>query len=270
MHFRKHGMAPGDATWRQVVPGGARWCHPARRWRFAAMVDQVEGLAELPPWGGFTCTRWAPAHLGGAEFLLFRDVAGTVEGRNQGPRTAIHPPVGALPRPAERWIPWPQRAQTPTRPPHCPGHRGHLRHRPGGCQAAGRRRNVRRRDRPQRPARRRDRRRDHHSRRPRLIRRGGPRGPGRIDRLAAEVGEIDVLVNNAGHAVWAPTEEMKVSDYDAMFAGNVRAAFFLVAAFVPAMAAKRSGSVINIGSMAAVSAWPTVPRTARPRPRWHR
>ncbi|MFB6979046.1 SDR family NAD(P)-dependent oxidoreductase [Streptomyces scopuliridis] len=71
-----------------------------------------------------------------------------------------------------------------------------------------------------------------------------------IDRLASEVGEIDVLVNNAGHAVWAPTEEMKVSNFDAMFAGNVRAAFFLVAAFAPAMAAKGSGSVISIGSMA--------------------
>jgi NAD(P)-dependent dehydrogenase (short-subunit alcohol dehydrogenase family) len=74
--------------------------------------------------------------------------------------------------------------------------------------------------------------------------------PADIDRLAAEVGEIDVLVNNAGQAVWAPTEEMKVSDYDAMFAGNVRAPFFLVAAFAPAMAAKGSGSVINMGSMA--------------------
>ncbi|MFD5064659.1 SDR family NAD(P)-dependent oxidoreductase [Streptomyces sp. NPDC058394] len=74
--------------------------------------------------------------------------------------------------------------------------------------------------------------------------------PAGIHRLAAEVGEIDVLVNNAGHAVLAPTEEMKLSDYDAMFAGNVRAAFFLVAAFAPAMAARGSGSVINMGSMA--------------------
>ncbi|MEU5424863.1 SDR family oxidoreductase [Streptomyces olivoreticuli] len=74
--------------------------------------------------------------------------------------------------------------------------------------------------------------------------------PAGVDRLAAAAGEIDILVNNAGHAVWAPTEEMEISDYDAMFAGNVRAPFFLVAALAPAMAAKGSGSVINIGSMA--------------------
>ncbi|MFD7498394.1 SDR family NAD(P)-dependent oxidoreductase [Streptomyces sp. NPDC059832] len=50
--------------------------------------------------------------------------------------------------------------------------------------------------------------------------------------------------------MWAPTEERKVSDYDAMFASNVRTPFFLVAAFAPAMTAKGSGSLINIGSMA--------------------
>ncbi|MFJ8022419.1 SDR family oxidoreductase [Streptomyces sp. NPDC096311] len=77
-----------------------------------------------------------------------------------------------------------------------------------------------------------------------------PQYPAGIDRLAAAAGEIDVLVNNAGHAVWAPTEETKVSDYDAMFAGTVRAAFLVVAAFALATAAKGSGNVINIGSMA--------------------
>jgi NAD(P)-dependent dehydrogenase (short-subunit alcohol dehydrogenase family) len=74
--------------------------------------------------------------------------------------------------------------------------------------------------------------------------------PADIERLAADVGEIDVLINNAGRAVWAPTEDMKVADYDSMFAGNVRAPFLLVAAFAPAMAARGAGNVINMGSMA--------------------
>lgn len=73
--------------------------------------------------------------------------------------------------------------------------------------------------------------------------------PDDIQRMALDVGEIDVLVNNAGHSVWGPTEEMKVGEFDSMFASNVRAPFFLVAAFAPGMAARGSGSIINIGSM---------------------
>ena len=70
-----------------------------------------------------------------------------------------------------------------------------------------------------------------------------------IQRLAVEVGDIDVLVNNAGHSVFGPTEELKVEQFDSLFASNVRAPYFLVAAFAPAMAARGTGSIINIGSM---------------------
>ena len=74
--------------------------------------------------------------------------------------------------------------------------------------------------------------------------------PAQIRHLAEEVGDIDVLVNNAGHSVWAPTEDMSVADFDSMFASNVRAPYLLVGAFAPSMAARGAGSIINISSMA--------------------
>jgi NAD(P)-dependent dehydrogenase (short-subunit alcohol dehydrogenase family) len=71
-----------------------------------------------------------------------------------------------------------------------------------------------------------------------------------VTRLANDVGAIDILVNNAGFSVWGPTETFEVASFDAMFAANVRAPFFLVAAFAPGMVARGSGSIINISSMA--------------------
>src|SRR4029078_4844273 len=74
--------------------------------------------------------------------------------------------------------------------------------------------------------------------------------PADIKQLAEQVGDVDVLVNNAGLSVWAPTEAMDVAHFDAMCASNVRAPFLLVGAFAPAMAARGAGSIINISSMA--------------------
>jgi NAD(P)-dependent dehydrogenase (short-subunit alcohol dehydrogenase family) len=68
--------------------------------------------------------------------------------------------------------------------------------------------------------------------------------------LAEATGELDVLVNNAGFSVWGPTADLDVIQFDAMFASNVRAPYYLVAAFAPAMAARGTGSIINISSMA--------------------
>ncbi|WP_432252396.1 SDR family NAD(P)-dependent oxidoreductase [Streptomyces sp. HNM1019] len=75
--------------------------------------------------------------------------------------------------------------------------------------------------------------------------------PAHISALHEEVGEIDILVNNAGLAIWGPTETFSVENLDATYATNVRGPFLLVAAFVPAMLSKRSGAIINIGSLAA-------------------
>ena len=74
--------------------------------------------------------------------------------------------------------------------------------------------------------------------------------PVQLDDLVAHAGTIDVLVNNAGFAWFGPTRDLDVATFDRLFAANVRAAYFLVAALAPDMAVRGSGSIINIASMA--------------------
>ena len=71
-----------------------------------------------------------------------------------------------------------------------------------------------------------------------------------VQRLAGEVGDVDILVNNAGIAVFGPTAAFDVSAFDKMFASNVRAPFFLVAALAPGMVARGHGSIVSLSSMA--------------------
>jgi NAD(P)-dependent dehydrogenase (short-subunit alcohol dehydrogenase family) len=74
--------------------------------------------------------------------------------------------------------------------------------------------------------------------------------PGAIERLAAEAGAVNVLVNNGGFSWFGPTADLPVDTYDALFAANVRSAYYLVAALAPTMAERGTGSIINLGSMA--------------------
>jgi NAD(P)-dependent dehydrogenase (short-subunit alcohol dehydrogenase family) len=73
--------------------------------------------------------------------------------------------------------------------------------------------------------------------------------PADVKRLASEVGEVDILINNAGISRFAPTAEFDVDSFDTMFASNVRAPFFLVAALAPGMAARGRGSIVSLSSM---------------------
>ena len=71
-----------------------------------------------------------------------------------------------------------------------------------------------------------------------------------------ECGPVDVLVNNAGYAVWKPLEETTIAEWDRTFAVNVRAAACLCAAVLPGMRARRFGRIINVGSEAGVAIVP--------------
>ena len=71
----------------------------------------------------------------------------------------------------------------------------------------------------------------------------------RCTAVLAAAGPYDVLVNNAGTNRPAPFLEVSTSDYDAVFALNVRAAFFVAQVVARGMVdAGRHGSIINMSS----------------------
>jgi NAD(P)-dependent dehydrogenase (short-subunit alcohol dehydrogenase family) len=73
-------------------------------------------------------------------------------------------------------------------------------------------------------------------------------------RFAAEVqtfrGRVDVLINNAGISCIAPAETLSGQDYRRVLEVNLVAPFLLAKAFGSAMLQQRSGSIINIASVA--------------------
>jgi NAD(P)-dependent dehydrogenase (short-subunit alcohol dehydrogenase family) len=75
--------------------------------------------------------------------------------------------------------------------------------------------------------------------------------PDDVAALANAAGELDVLVNNSGPWWFGPTADLDREAFDALFAGNVRGPYYLVAAIAPGMVARGSGSIINVSSMVA-------------------
>lgn len=71
-----------------------------------------------------------------------------------------------------------------------------------------------------------------------------------VRKLAEAAADVDVLVNNSGFAWFGPTAALDEKKFDEMFAANVRAPYFLVAAIAPRMAARGEGSIISVGSVA--------------------
>jgi NAD(P)-dependent dehydrogenase (short-subunit alcohol dehydrogenase family) len=64
-------------------------------------------------------------------------------------------------------------------------------------------------------------------------------------------GRVDVLVNNAGIFPGSTTATVDEAMFDAVFAVNVKAPFFLTAQLAPGMAERGRGSIINLGSWVA-------------------
>lgn len=77
-----------------------------------------------------------------------------------------------------------------------------------------------------------------------------------VARVAAELGSIDVLVNNAGRFETAAMQDISVEQWDAMFETNTRGPFLAAQAALPYLRAAR-GRIINLGSLGGTHPWPT-------------
>lgn len=68
--------------------------------------------------------------------------------------------------------------------------------------------------------------------------------------IAAHFGRIDILVNNAGiSGADKPPHEISEEEWDAVFAVDVKGAFFCTKHVVPLMLAQGGGSIVNISSI---------------------
>jgi 3-oxoacyl-[acyl-carrier protein] reductase len=72
-----------------------------------------------------------------------------------------------------------------------------------------------------------------------------------VRQVEAELGPVDILINNAGIAIPRTIDDLSEEDFDRTIAVNLKSAFLCTKAVLPSMQAKGWGRIVNITSGAA-------------------
>jgi 3-oxoacyl-[acyl-carrier protein] reductase len=75
------------------------------------------------------------------------------------------------------------------------------------------------------------------------------------DQTQSALGEVSILVNNAGLGLFGPAHERTEEDWDRVLDTNLKGAFLVSRALVPAMIRRKNGHIINIASLAGKNAF---------------
>ena len=71
-----------------------------------------------------------------------------------------------------------------------------------------------------------------------------------FDQAMAHLGQVDLLINNAGFATSSRLTSIRLEDWERLFAVNVTGTFLCTQAFLPPMAERGWGRVVNVASIA--------------------
>jgi NAD(P)-dependent dehydrogenase (short-subunit alcohol dehydrogenase family) len=77
-----------------------------------------------------------------------------------------------------------------------------------------------------------------------------------VERICAESGRLDVLINSAGVAPLAPMAEFDIAAFDTLVDVNISGVFYAARAVWPLMVRQRRGCIVNVSSIAAVDPFP--------------
>ncbi len=77
-----------------------------------------------------------------------------------------------------------------------------------------------------------------------------------VDQAAADMGRLDVMVNNAGIRVRRPSLEVTEAEWDEVLGVNLKGLFFCAQAAARYMLAQGSGRIINVASQLGITAMP--------------
>ncbi|MCH7510251.1 MAG: SDR family NAD(P)-dependent oxidoreductase [Proteobacteria bacterium] len=74
--------------------------------------------------------------------------------------------------------------------------------------------------------------------------------------VRTDMGEIDVLVYNAGSGVWGNIEELSAHDFEQSWRVNTMGAFLVSKEVIPSMKEKKAGTIIFVGATASLRGKP--------------
>jgi len=77
-----------------------------------------------------------------------------------------------------------------------------------------------------------------------------------VNEIIKAFGRIDILINNAGIAIFKPFLELTLTDWDRTMAVNLRGAFICAQEVAKQMVIQESGTIVNICSSASQKAYP--------------